>query len=48
MVGHGADEVFDSACDYLIEQFTNLCQIENNQIPQVEGRRVVVVDFEDE
>lgn len=48
MVGHGADEVFESACDYLIEQFTNLCQIENNQIPQIEGKRVVVVDFEDE
>jgi hypothetical protein len=45
MVTHSFDEAFDSACDYLIEQFSNMCQIENNQTPQVEGRRVVVVDF---
>ena len=48
MVGHSADEVFESACDFVISEFVNLCQIENNQIPQVEGKRVVVVDFEDE
>lgn len=48
MVCHSFDEAFDSACEYLISEFSNLCQIENNQLPQVEGRRVVVVDFEDE
>lgn len=47
LVTHGADEAFDTACEYLIEQFVNICQIENNQIPQVEGRRVVVIDFEE-
>ena len=46
MVNHEADEAFDHACQYLIEQFINLCMIENNQTPQVEGRQVVVVDLE--
>ena len=48
MVSHEADDAFDNACDYVIAEFVNMCQIENNQIPQVEGKRVVVVDFEDE
>jgi len=46
MVNHEADEAFDQACEYLIEQFVNVCMIENNQIPQVEGRQVVVLDLE--
>jgi hypothetical protein len=47
MVSHTADEAFEVACDYLIQEFVNMCQIENNQIPQVEGKKVVVVDFEE-
>lgn len=47
MVHHEADEAFESACGYVIDQFVNLCQIENNQIPQIEGKKVVVVDFEE-
>lgn len=46
MVYHEADEAFDGACQYLIEEFVNLCKIENNQTPQVEGKRVVVLDLE--
>jgi hypothetical protein len=46
MVNHEADEAFDQACEYLIEQFVNVCMIENNQMPQVEGRQVVVLDLE--
>jgi len=46
MVNHEADEAFDQACQYLIEQFTNLCMIENNQIPQIEGRQVMVLDLD--
>jgi hypothetical protein len=46
MVNHEADEAFDHACQYLIEQFVNLCMIENNQIPQVEGRQVMVLDLD--
>ena len=46
MVNHQADEAFDHACQYLIGQFVNLCMIENNQVPQVEGRQVVVLDLE--
>jgi hypothetical protein len=30
----------------LIEQFVNVCMIENNQMPQVEGRQVVVLDLD--
>jgi hypothetical protein len=47
-VQHEADEAFESACNYLIGEFVNLCRIENNQEPQVEGKRVVVFNFEDE
>ena len=46
MVNHEADEAFDQACQYLIEQFTNLCMIENKQMPQVEGRQVMVLDLD--
>ncbi len=46
MVNHEADEAFDHACQYLIEQFVNLCMIENNQIPQIEGRQVMVLDLD--
>lgn len=46
MVYHEADEAFDGACEYLIREFVNLCMVENNQVPQVEGRQVVVVDLE--
>lgn len=47
MVSHEFDDAFDQACEYLIAEFTNLCQVENNQVPQVEGRRVVVLDLDD-
>lgn len=47
MVCHEADDAFEAACDYVIEQFANMCQIENNQIPQIEGKKLVVVDFEE-
>jgi hypothetical protein len=46
MVNHEADEAFDHACQYLIEQFVNACMIENNQMPQVEGRQVMVLDLD--
>jgi hypothetical protein len=42
MVNHEADEAFDQACFYLIGQFSNFCQIENNQLPEINGRRVFV------
>ena len=45
MVYHEADEAFDGACQYLFEQFVNLCKIENNQTPQIEERKVVVLDL---
>lgn len=47
MVSHEVDDAFEGACDYVIEQFVNMCKIENNQMPQVEGKRVVVFDFEE-
>ena len=47
MISHEVDDAFESACDYVIEQFVNMCQIENNQMPQVEGKKVVVFDFEE-
>jgi len=46
MVNHQADEAFDHACQYLIEQFVNVCMIENNQMPQVEGRQIMVLDLD--
>ncbi len=46
LVTHMADEAFNTACQYLIEQFVNLCKIENNQTPQIEERKVVVLDLE--
>lgn len=46
MVNHEADEAFDHACQYLFEQFVNICMIENNQEPQVDGYKVIVLDLE--
>jgi hypothetical protein len=42
MVNHEADEAFDQACHYLIGEFSNFCQIENNQLPEINGRKVYV------
>jgi hypothetical protein len=42
MVNHEADEAFDQACFYLIGEFSNFCQIENNQLPEINGRKVYV------